>query len=137
MPFRPGQSGNANGRPKGVSQLLTGKIRSMVERDAIEIVKAIIERAKTGDVEACRIFCRYLLPRPKVVSAPFDLPPARTATEAKQQIGRLVSLAAKGELDLDSLHALASALQMAISNRMEELEGILGDFERERERDAA
>ena len=72
-----------------------------------------------------------------MVIAPFDLPPARTAAEAKQQIGRLVSLAAKGEIDLDSLHALASALQMAISNRMEELEGILSDFEQERERDAA
>ena len=137
MPFRPGQSGNANGRPKGASPLLTGKIRSLVERDAVEIVKAIIERAKTGDVEACRIFCRFLLPRPKMVCAPFDLPPARTATEAKEQIGKLVSLAAKGEIDLDSLHALSSSLQMAISSRMEELEAILGDYEQERERDAA
>jgi hypothetical protein len=114
-----------------------GKIKAMVEKDTAEIVTAIIDRAKTGDVEACRIFCRYLLPHPRMVIAPFDLPPARTAAEAKQQIGRLVSLAAKGEIDLDSLHALASALQMAISNRMEELEGILGDFEQERERDAA
>ena len=39
---------------------MIGKIKAMVEKDAAEIVKAIIDRAKTGDVEACRIFCRYL-----------------------------------------------------------------------------
>ena len=49
-----------------------------------------------------------------MVTAPFDLPLARTATKAKQQVAGWVSLAAKGEIDLDWLDALASALQMAI-----------------------
>jgi hypothetical protein len=59
MSFRPGQSGNPNGRPKDPPPLTAG-IRGLVEKDAIEIVKAIVEAAKLGDVEARRQFFNAL-----------------------------------------------------------------------------
>jgi hypothetical protein len=56
-----------------------------------------------------------------MVLTPVDLPPAQDAAEAKRQIAELASMAARGELDLDSLHALSRALAMAIDARLGEL----------------
>jgi hypothetical protein len=133
MPFRPGQSGNANGRPKGKPTLLAGRIRTMVEKDAVEIVKAIIEAAKLGDIEARRQFLKYLLPRSRTISTPVDLPTAQSAAEAQEQIAMLTVLAARGDLDIDALPVLTRSLTLAIDTRLEALEERL----EERERDAA
>lgn len=51
-PFKPGQSGNPGGRPKAY---FTEALRKELERDpavALGIVKAILDKAKTGDVKA-------------------------------------------------------------------------------------
>ena len=93
------------------------------------IVKKIIESAEAGDVEARRQFLRYLLPHPKLVLTPVDLPAAKDAAEAQAQIGVLVGMAGRGELDLDSLHSLSRALALAIDTRLAELEERLGEQE--------
>ena len=93
------------------------------------IVEKIIESAEAGDVEARRQFLRYLLPHPKLVLTPIDLEPAMDAAEAQAQIGMLTAMAARGELDLDSLHALSRALAMAIDTRLAELEEALSELE--------
>ena len=59
MPFRPGRSGNPSGAPKG-PRSLTMRIKAMAEKDAIKIVSSIIEGAKLGDVEARRLYLKYL-----------------------------------------------------------------------------
>ena len=87
-----------------------------------------------GDVEACRIFCRYLLPRHRFVPEPVNLPPAKDLIEARAQIAKLASLAARGNLDLESMTQIARVLAMSAGLRLEELEDILADKE-ERDRD--
>jgi hypothetical protein len=114
VPFSAGKSGNPAGRKRGAPNLLTRRIREVVERDAIQIVKAIIRDAKVSDVAARQQFLKYLLPHPRLNLTAVDLPPAKDAAEAQAQIGELVSMAAKGELDLDALQALSRSLAMAI-----------------------
>jgi hypothetical protein len=116
MTFKPGQSGNPKGRPRGPASLAV-RIRRMVEKDAIEIVRSIIETAKTGDIEARRQFLKYLLPHPKVVMTPVDLPVAQSAAEAQEQISMLVQMTARGDLDLDSLAVLSRTLTLALSHQ--------------------
>jgi hypothetical protein len=128
--FRPGASGNPNGRPKGPSPLTT-RIRGLVER-TIEIVKTIIEAAKLGDIEARRQFLKYLLPRSRTISTPVDLPVVQSAGEVQEQIAMLTAMAARGDLDLDALHILSRTLMMAIDARLSEIEEIVS----EREHDA-
>ena len=49
----------------------------------------------------------------------------------------LTSMAARGELDLDSLQALSRALALAIDARLGELEEILGEREASGDNDEA
>jgi hypothetical protein len=131
MTFRPGVSGNPSGGKKGPRSLAV-RIRSMAEKDAVEIVKAVIEGAKLGDVECRRLYLKYLLPLPRVISTPVDLPPAQSAAEAQEQIAQLTVMAARGDLDIDALPVLTRSLTLAIDTRLTQLEERL----EERERDA-
>jgi Family of unknown function (DUF5681) len=129
LTFKRGQSGNPAGPPKGKPHKLTAAVRKMVDNTGGAIVKKILERAEGGDIEACRIFARYLLPRPKMVFQPVDLPPAKDAAEIQAQIARLASLAGEGALDLDSMTAISRLLAMALGARPEELEELVSDRE--------
>jgi hypothetical protein len=131
MPFRPGISGNPAGGPKG-PRSLTMRIRTMAEKDAIEIVKAIIEGAKLGDVECRRLYLKHLLPLPRVNTTPVNLPIAQSSAECQEQIAQLTVMAARGDLDLDALQVLSRSLTLAIDTRLAEIEGLI----EERERDA-
>jgi hypothetical protein len=107
------------------------RIKAMAEKDAVEIVKAIIEGAKLGDIECRRLYLKYLLPMPKLIATPVDLPLAQSANEAQEQISRLTSMAARGDLDLDALQVLTRSLTLSIDTRLEVLEERLGERERE------
>jgi hypothetical protein len=129
MTFRSGISGNPAGAKKGPRSLAV-RIRAMAEKDAVEIVKAIIEAAKLGDVEARRLYLKYLLPLPRVISTPVDLPQAQSAAEAQEQIAQLTVMAARGDLDIDALPVLTRSLTLAIDTRLEALEERLEERER-------
>ena len=130
MPFVRGQSGNPNGAPRGKPHKRTSDIRALVRDNAVPILKKVIEQAKLGDVHAQATFIR-LLPRYRFVSESVDLPLAQSAAESQEQIARLTSMAARGDLDLDSLQVLSRSLTLAIDTRLEVLEERLGERERE------
>lgn len=74
MAFQPGQSGNPNGRPKGIVDK-RAELRGLLEPHAKEIVGKLIESAKAGDPTAIRLCIERLIPRVKPdVSINFDLP---------------------------------------------------------------
>jgi hypothetical protein len=130
MRFQSGQSGNPAGGRKG-PRSLSMRIKAMAEKDAIEIVKAIIEGARLGDVECRRLYLKYLLPLPRVISTPISLPAAQSAAEAQEQIAQLTVMAARGDLDMDALPVLTRSLTLSIDTRLEVLEERLGEQERE------
>ena len=75
------------------------------------------------------MFLRFLMPRHRFVPEPVDLPPAADLAEIRAQIAKLASLAASGELDLDSMTQIARTLALAAGLRLEELEDILAEKE--------
>jgi hypothetical protein len=74
MVFRPGQSGNPKGRPKGIADKRI-ELRSLLELHAEELVEKLIERAKAGDSMALRLCVERLIPRVKPdLGITFELP---------------------------------------------------------------
>src|SRR3990167_9567009 len=64
MTFKPGESGNPTGRPKGIIDKRS-ELRSLLETHAKEIIEKLIERAKIGDDVAMRLCVDRLIPRVK------------------------------------------------------------------------
>lgn len=56
--FTPGTSGNPQGRPKSE----TAALRQSLADGAADVVKAILNAAKAGDMQACKIVLDRLLP---------------------------------------------------------------------------
>lgn len=72
--WKPGQSGNPSGRPKG-----TGKFEKLREDIAVhvpEIIDMLAQQAKGGDVAAARLLLERVYPAMKPVEAtqPIDMP---------------------------------------------------------------
>lgn len=78
--FKPGQSGNPAGKPRGaVSE------RTKLLRDATpELLRKTIELAKTGDIRAIEVILDRTVPRLKTAAEPVNmagLPPDATLTQ--------------------------------------------------------
>ena len=53
--FKPGQSGNPHGRPKGSRHKTTLAIEKLLDGEGEEITRKAIEKAKEGDMAAIRL----------------------------------------------------------------------------------
>jgi len=68
--FKPGQSGNSKGRPKGrVSKkvLIRDQLIDALEKDAVKVVQMIVDKALKGDMVAAKIIMDRLIPQQKAI----------------------------------------------------------------------
>ena len=105
--FKRGQSGNPAGRPKGSG--LSGELRRAIAADAGEIVAAMIQRAKDGDIQAAKALLDRVLPALKSEVAPVSLPGLAVGTLAARAEAALTAVA-EGELAPDTAAALVAAV---------------------------
>jgi hypothetical protein len=63
MPFKPGKSGNPNGRPKkSIEEVYTRSIYTAVTpEDLKEIAAMLAKAAKRGDVQAAKLLLSYIV----------------------------------------------------------------------------
>lgn len=109
--FKPGQSGNPAGRPKGSRHATTVAIEALLEGEAETITRKAIEAAKAGDMVAIRLVLDRICPPRKTRPIHIELPPIRDAggvAEAQQEVLRA---ACAGELLLDEAQALSGLLE--------------------------
>lgn len=69
--WRPGESGNLRGRPPG-----TGKIaafRDEIGKDLTTIVKAVVDKAKEGDLAAARLVLERTVPALRPIEVPVSI----------------------------------------------------------------
>ena len=77
MTFQSGQSGNPNGRPKGIVDK-RARLREKLEVHADEILDSLIANAKAGDSVALKLCVERLIPRIKSDDGiVFELPDGR------------------------------------------------------------
>ncbi len=121
--FKPGQSGNLKGKPPGSNK--TQKLRAAIEKEAPEILSALITSAKAGDPQAAKLLLDRCLPalRPETrQSAPMPTDP-----------DAILAATESGAIGLDQATALmalaAQRLKIAegeeMIRRIEALEALL------------
>jgi hypothetical protein len=96
--FKPGQSGNPNGRPAGSRNKASLALDELLDGEAENITRKAIERAKAGDGPALRLCMDRLAPPRRDRHIAFALPTLETAADAKNAAAAIVRAVADGEL---------------------------------------
>ena len=71
--FRPGQSGNPAGKPKGTKNHSTRLAQRLLDGEEEALVRKIIELAKDGDMQALKVCFDRLIPPIKAQAAPVQI----------------------------------------------------------------
>lgn len=96
--FKPGQSGNPAGKPKGARNHATRMVLSLMESGAEEIARAVVEAAKGGDVAAARFILERLAPPMRERPISLELPDIETAEGIAKAQAVVLQAVAAGEL---------------------------------------
>lgn len=72
--FVKGQSGNPKGKPRGARHTATQISYALMEGNLEEVLSIVIERAKNGDIAACRMVLDKVLPNIKDRSIALEIP---------------------------------------------------------------
>ena len=107
-PWKPGESGNPKGRPKGSG--LTGELRKAIADHATDIVAALVERALAGDVSAARALLDRVVPAYKAEAAPVQVPGLGAAESLAERADSVLQAAGNGTLAPDTAAALVAAV---------------------------
>jgi hypothetical protein len=98
--FKPGQSGNPKGRPKGSRHRITLLAEQMIDGAAEEVVAKVISFAQQGDPSSCKLLLDRILPVRKDRPTPFQLPPIESAKDLPAAMASITDAVAEGELTL-------------------------------------
>ena len=124
--FEPGQSGNPDGRPKGIRDKRTA-MRELLVPHAPELIAKVVEMAKDGDAAALRICLDRLIPPAKAKDDPVYLPGMAESLADNSRI--VVKAIADGELTPEEgasvLQALASQARIIEADEIEKRLAVL------------
>ncbi|PPD25004.1 MAG: hypothetical protein CTY30_00865 [Methylocystis sp.] len=96
--FKPGQSGNPSGRPRGARHRTTLICEKLMRDDAKNIVDAVLAAARNGDMSAARIVLDRIVPARRDPTVFFELPKIEGAADAAKVSGSVLKAVAAGEL---------------------------------------
>ena len=110
-PFKPGQSGNPRGKPPGVRHAALLALDAIGAEGAADIMRAVVEAARGGDMRAADILLRRLWPERKGRPVLLDLPAVRTPGDIAHALGSVAGAVAGGELSPEEGAAVAAILE--------------------------
>ena len=127
--FKKGQSGNPQGRPKGSG--LSAQLRAAIEQDAPSIIKAMIEQAKAGDMQAAKALLDRVLPALKPESQAIHLPELVAAGTMAEKARAAIDAAGAGAVSPSAASDLVAAIAgLARVVEVTELQQRLDELER-------
>jgi hypothetical protein len=122
--FKPGESGNPAGKPKGARNKTTLAVEALLEGEAETLTRKAIEIAKSGDMQALRLCLDRIAPARKDRHVPIDLPAVDSAADAVKASAVIVAALSEGELSPSE----ASELSKLVGNYVAALTA--ADFEK-------
>jgi hypothetical protein len=112
MKYQPGQSGNPNGRPKGILDKRTA-LSVLLKPHAEALIDKAIEMALAGDMTALKLCLERLIPKARDEAVKFDIHANLTKTDALLHVGeQILRTVAEGNLTPEQGRSLASLLDM-------------------------
>ena len=109
--FKPGQSGNPAGRPKGARHKATVAAETLLEGEAETITRKCIDLALTGDHTALRLCLSRILPVKRERTIQLDLPALEGSQDTLRAIGTVMEAVGCGAITPAEGQSLASLLE--------------------------
>jgi hypothetical protein len=109
--FKPGQSGNPKGRPPGSRNKTLVALEQLGADEVEGIVRALIEKAKSGDAMAARPILDRVWPARKGARYQFDLPEVMKAEELPQAIAAINRQTAEGDISPDEASLIVGLVE--------------------------
>jgi len=109
--FKPGQSGNPTGRPKGARNKATLAAEALLDGEAETITRKCIDLAMEGDGTALRLCLSRILPVKRERTIELDLPALEGSQNSLRAIGTVLEAVGSGAITPSEGQAVASLLE--------------------------
>ena len=98
MAFKKGQSGNPRGKKPGTLHKATVAALELLEGDLQVITRVCIEKARGGDLVACKLILDKLIPNCRERSIDLQLPELAGAAEVPKALAATLEAVAQGKI---------------------------------------
>ncbi len=130
--FKPGQSGNPKGRPKGARHRATLAAEELLEGEAETLTRKAVDLALEGDTTALRLCLERILPPRKGRPISFDMPELTNSGDVRAAALCLLRSVAEGDVTPEEASATAPLIEAVrkaietdeISTRIDALERV-------------
>jgi hypothetical protein len=112
-PFKPGQSGNPDGRPKGARNRSTIAAEALLDGEAEALTRKAIELALAGEPTALRLCMERLLPARRDRPVSLELPSIQSAGDVCEAINAVLVAVGDGEVTPAEAAAVAKLIDTA------------------------
>lgn len=109
--WKPGQSGNPAGKPKGARHHALVALDAIGQEAAEDILKTVVEAAKAGDARCAEILLRRVWPERKGRTVDLGISSIRTAADLEAATAALSSAVASGEISGDEASAVSAVFE--------------------------
>jgi hypothetical protein len=115
--FGKGQSGNPHGRPAGARNRTTLAAEALLDGEAEELTRKVIELAREGDMNALRLCLDRIIPPRRDRPIFVDLPPLEHTGDAPTALAAILAAVASGQITLAEANELSKLIEMFIKAR--------------------
>jgi hypothetical protein len=109
--FKPGQSGNPNGRPNGSRNKATMALEALLDGEGEAITRKAVESALNGDMAAIRLCVERLIPVRKDGPVSFNLPDMNNADDGAKAMAGVLRALADGDITPNEASSVAGVIE--------------------------
>lgn len=124
MTFRKGESGNAAGRPKGVSNERT-QLAKLFEPHAPDLIAKAVELAIGGDVQALRLFFDKIIPRAEHALIEIELPVEINRTNLPEVNALILTAVIDGRLSIGEAERLLVLITKLLADLLSKIKRLM------------